>query len=70
MKKDGAVILVCLFGIIVCTYIIGFTELNRKEERKRVHCDVIMGGWHPDVAQRFIEMCAEARQELAKQQSR
>jgi hypothetical protein len=69
MKTDGITILVCLFGIIVCTYLIAFTELTRREERPRVNCDVIMGGWHPDIPHRYAQMCFEARQ-MAKQQSR
>ena len=69
MKTDGITILVCLFGIIVCTYLIAFTELTRKEERARVSCDVIMGGWHPDTAKKYAELCLQAR-EMARQQSR
>jgi len=69
MKTDGVVILVALFGIIVCTYLVGMTELTRREDRAKVNCDVLMGGWHPDIPQRYAQMCFEARQ-MAKQQSR
>ena len=69
MNTDGITILVCLFGIIVCTYLIAFTELTRREERPRVNCDVIMGGWHPDTAKKYAELCLQAR-EMARQQSR
>ena len=69
MKTDGITILVCLFGIIVCTYLIAFTELSRREERPRVNCDVLMGGWHPDTAKKYAELCLQAR-EMARQQSR
>ena len=51
MKTDGVVILVALFGIIVCTYLVG------------------MGGWHPDTAKKYAELCLQAR-EMARQQSR
>ena len=69
MKTDGVVILVALFGIIVCTYLVGMTELTRREERSKVNCDVLMGGWHPDIPQRYAQMCFDARQ-MAKEQSR
>ena len=69
MKTDGITILVCLFGIIVCTYLIAFTELTRREERSKVNCDVLMGGWHPDTAKKYAELCLQAR-EMARQQSR
>jgi hypothetical protein len=69
MKTDGITILVCLFGIIVCTYLIAFTELTRREDRAKVNCDVLMGGWHPDTAKKYAELCLQAR-EMARQQSR
>ena len=69
MRTDGITILVCLFGIIVCTYLIAFTELTRREDRAKVNCDVLMGGWHPDTAKKYAELCLQAR-EMARQQSR
>ena len=69
MKTDGVVVLVALFGIIVCTYLVGMTELTRREDRAKVNCDVLMGGWHPDTAKKYAELCLQAR-EMARQQSR
>jgi hypothetical protein len=39
------------------------TELSRKEEVFKFNCSNLIGGWHPDIPQKFREMCLAAKQE-------
>ena len=51
---------ICL-GIMFCGFIIYLTELSRKEETYKINCQTLMGGWHPDVPKKFVELCEQAK---------
>jgi len=59
--KDGLTVVTCLFAVVVCTYLIVMTEVAQKNEIYKVNCDAVMGGWHPDIPQKYRELCEEAR---------
>jgi hypothetical protein len=49
--------------IIFCGLIIYLTEISRKEEMYKMNCDLLLGGWHPDVPKDYAKQCALAQQE-------
>ena len=55
-------IMVCMW-IVFCGLIIYMTEVSRREEVYKLNCDLLLGGWHPDVPKKYAEQCALARQE-------
>jgi hypothetical protein len=48
--------------IVFCGLIIYITEVSRKEEVYKLNCELLLGGWHPDVPKKFAELCEEAKQ--------
>jgi hypothetical protein len=57
------IIVVLSAFIFLCGFIIYFTELSRAEEKYKINCNMLLGGWHPDVPQKYREMCLAAKQE-------
>jgi len=49
--------------IIFIGFIIYLTEVSRKEEVFKFNCSNLIGGWHPDIPQKFAELCVAAKQE-------
>jgi len=60
MKHNDFLLLVGM-GILLCGFIIFATEIGKKEYR--FHCDALIGGWHPDLPQKYAELCTEAKKE-------
>jgi hypothetical protein len=52
---------VVAIGIVFCGFIIYLTELSRKEETYKINCQALIGGWHPDVPKKFVELCEQAK---------
>jgi hypothetical protein len=50
--------------IVFCGLIIYLTEISRKEEVYKLNCELLLGGWHPDVPKKFAELCEEAKQQM------
>ena len=50
--------------IVFCGLIIYLTELSRKQEFYKLNCELLLGGWHPDVPKKFIELCEEAKRTM------
>jgi hypothetical protein len=53
--------IVCMW-IVFCGLIIYLTELSRKEEVYKLNCELLLGGWHPDVPKDYAKLCEEAKQ--------
>jgi hypothetical protein len=53
--------LVCTW-ILFCGCIIYLTEVSRKEEVYKLNCELLLGGWHPDVPKGYAKLCEEAKQ--------
>ena len=51
-----------VLGITFCGFIIYLTELSRKEETYKINCELLLGGWHPDVPKDYAELCEKAKQ--------
>lgn len=49
------------FAVFICGFVIFITELQRYQEN-RIPCEQLLGGWHPDIPQKYAEMCALARE--------
>ena len=50
-----------ILWIIVCGFLIILIEVNKKEIY--FNCSNLIGGWHPDIPQKFRELCDEAKKE-------
>jgi len=48
--------------IIFCGSIIYLTQISRKEEVYKLNCELLLGGWHPDVSKDYAKLCEEAKQ--------
>jgi hypothetical protein len=48
--------------IIFCGLIIYLTEVSRREEVYKLNCELLLGGWHPDVPKDYAKLCEEAKQ--------
>lgn len=53
--------LVCMW-ILLCGCIIYLTEVSRREEVYKLNCELLLGGWHPDVPKDYAKLCEEAKQ--------
>jgi hypothetical protein len=47
-----------------CGFLIYLTELSRKEEVYKLNCELLMGGWHPDIPKEFAKFCEEAKRTM------
>ena len=50
-----------ILWIIICGFLIILIEVNKKE--MYFNCQTLIGGWHPDIPQKFKELCEEAKKE-------
>ena len=50
--------------IIFCGSIIYLTQISRKEEVYKLNCELLLGGWHPDVPKDYAKLCEEAKQQM------
>jgi hypothetical protein len=50
--------------IVFCGMIVYLTELSRNEEVYKLNCDLLMGGWHPDIPKAYAKLCEEAKQTM------
>ena len=50
--------------IVFCGFLIYLTELSRKEEVYKLNCELLMGGWHPDIPKEFAKFCEEAKRTM------
>ena len=48
--------------VIFCGSIIYLTQISRKEEVYKLNCELLLGGWHPDVPKDYAKLCEEAKQ--------
>jgi hypothetical protein len=48
--------------IVFCGLIVYLTELSRREEVYKLNCELLLGGWHPDVPKDYAKLCEEAKQ--------
>lgn len=55
--------IVCMW-IVFCGMIVYLTELSRNEEVYKLNCDLLMGGWHPDIPKAYAKLCEEAKQTM------
>lgn len=67
IQKGGLVVKLIHFTcvgmwIVFCGLIIYMTEVSRREEVYKMNCDLLIGGWHPDVPKKFVELCEKAKQ--------
>ena len=60
--KDKTLTLAICIGIILCGFVIFLTELAKKQEYK-FNCEILMGGWHPDLPDKFKKACEMAKKE-------
>lgn len=60
--KTKEITLALFFAVFICGFVIFLTELKRWQEN-RVPCEQLLGGWHPDIPQKYAEMCALARKQ-------
>jgi len=60
MHRSSISILVCMW-ILFCGLIIYLTEVSRREEVYKLNCELLIGGWHPDVPKDYAKLCAEAK---------
>jgi hypothetical protein len=56
-------LLVCMW-ILFCGLIIYLTEVSRREEVYKLNCELLLGGWHPDVPAEYARLCAEAKRNM------
>jgi hypothetical protein len=47
---------ICMW-IVFCGLIIYLTEVSRREEVYKLNCELLLGGWHPDVPPQVMEEC-------------
>ena len=50
--------------IVFCGMIIYMTEVSRREEVYKLNCELLLGGWHPDVPKDYAKLCEEAKQSM------
>jgi len=50
--------------IIFCGLIIYLTEISRREEVYKLNCELLLGGWHPDVPKDYAKLCEEAKRTM------
>tara|TARA_R110000822_G_scaffold151980_5_gene291123 strand:+ start:391 stop:582 length:192 start_codon:yes stop_codon:yes gene_type:complete len=50
-----------ILWIVICGFLIILIEVNKKE--MYFNCANLIGGWHPDIPQKFKELCDEAKKE-------
>ena len=50
--------------IIFCGLIIYMTEVSRREEVYKLNCELLLGGWHPDVPKDYAKLCEEAKRSM------
>ena len=50
--------------IIFCGSIIYLTQISRKEEVYKLNCELLLGGWHPDVPKDYAKLCEEAKRTM------
>ena len=53
-------LLVCMW-ITFCGLVIYIIEISRREEVYKLNCELLIGGWHPDVPKDYAKLCAEAK---------
>jgi hypothetical protein len=63
MRRFNISILVCMW-IIFCGLIIYIIEISRREEVYKLNCELLIGGWHPDVPKDYAKLCAEAKRNM------
>ena len=47
--------------VLFCGCIIYLTEVSRREEVYKLNCELLLGGWHPDVPKDYAKLCEEAK---------
>ena len=50
--------------IVFCGLIIYMTEVSRREEVYKLNCELLLGGWHPDVPKDYAKLCEEAKRTM------
>ena len=50
--------------IVFCGFIIYLSEISRKEEVYKLNCELLLGGWHPDVPKEYAKICEEAKRTM------
>ena len=50
--------------VIFCGSIIYLTQISRKEEVYKLNCELLLGGWHPDVPKDYAKLCEEAKRTM------
>tara|TARA_R110000868_G_scaffold117122_1_gene311204 strand:+ start:20194 stop:20394 length:201 start_codon:yes stop_codon:yes gene_type:complete len=50
--------------IVFCGCIIYLTEISRREEVYKLNCELLLGGWHPDVPKDYARLCDEAKRTM------
>jgi len=55
---------VVVMWILFCGCIIYMTEVSRREEVYKLNCELLLGGWHPDVPKDYAKLCEEAKRTM------
>jgi hypothetical protein len=55
---------VVVMWILFCGCIIYLTEVSRREEVYKLNCELLLGGWHPDVPKDYAKLCEEAKRSM------
>ena len=55
---------VVVMWILFCGCIIYMTEVSRREEVYKLNCELLLGGWHPDVPKDYAKICEEANRTM------
>jgi|TARA_R110002126_G_scaffold110765_4_gene248148 hypothetical protein len=55
---------VVVMWILFCGCIIYMTEVSRREEVYKLNCELLLGGWHPDVPKDYAKICEEAKRTM------
>ena len=55
---------VVVMWILFCGCIIYMTEVIRREEVYKLNCELLLGGWHPDVPKDYAKLCEEAKRTM------
>lgn len=50
--------------VVFCGLIIYMTEVSRREEVYKLNCELLLGGWHPDVPKDYAKLCEEAKRSM------
>jgi len=51
-----------LFLVVFICGMAVFVEELQNWRKTRIPCEQLLGGWHPDIPQKYAEMCARARE--------